>query len=119
MNATEIVAGAIAEYGRPLWVAHVPKPIRDAVPLDTMRELVRSAKWSTEGAAKREAWGDLMAYCRENVFESVTVNDLEEVCGLSIPTIRKFIADRPDIFRKIQRGVWEIRDPEADRKAGR
>jgi hypothetical protein len=116
MNAVDEVTEAIATYGRPLWVAHIPKPIRDAVPVETLRELVSNAKWSTEGAAKREGWGDLMVYCRENVYESVTVNDLTEACGLSIPTIRKFISDRPDIFRKIQRGLWEIRDPESDRK---
>jgi hypothetical protein len=116
MNAVDQVTEAIATYGRPLWVAHIPKPIRDAVPVETLRELVSNAKWSTEGAAKREGWGDLMVYCRENVYESVTVNDLTEACGLSIPTIRKFITDRPDIFRKIQRGLWEIRDPESDRK---
>jgi hypothetical protein len=116
MNAVDQVAEAIATYGRPLWVAHIPKPIRDAVPVETLRELVRNAKWSTESAAKREGWGDLMTYCRDNVYESVTATDLTDACGLSIPTIRKFITDRPDIFRKIQRGLWEIRDPESDRK---
>lgn len=116
MNALDQVAEAIATYGRPLWVAHIPKPIRDAVPVETLRELVSNAKWSTESAAKREGWGDLMTYCRDNVYESVTATDLTDACGLSIPTIRKFITDRPDIFRKIQRGLWEIRDPESDRK---
>ena len=115
MNALDQVTEAIATYGRLLWVAHIPKSTRDAVPVETMRELVRNAKWSTESAAKREGWGDLIMFCRENIYESVTVNDLTEACGLSIPTLRKFIADRPDIFRKIQRGLWEIRDPESDR----
>jgi len=31
--------------------------------------------------------------------------------------VRKAVRDRPDVFRRIQRGVYEIRDPKADRSA--
>jgi hypothetical protein len=44
---------------------------------------------------------------------------LVEVSGLSAPTVRKFIGDRVDLFRKLKRGVWEVRDPKADRAAAK
>jgi len=31
--------------------------------------------------------------------------------------VRKFIESRMDVFRKLRRGVWEVRDPQADRMA--
>jgi hypothetical protein len=117
MTPTEIVAQAIEEHGRPMWVANVPKTIRDAVPMDVLVQMLRNAHWSTESTARKEAWSGLAEYCRDNVFLSVTISNLQKVSGLSVPTIRKFIKDRTDLFRKLQRGVWEIRDPKSDRSA--
>ena len=32
---------------------------------------------------------------------------------------KKIVEDRPDVFRVVKRGLYEIRDPKADREAER
>lgn len=111
------VVDAIAQHGRPNWVAHVPQSIRSEVSIDELREILATAKWSTESLAKADQYQRITEWCEQNVFAEVTINDLVEMSGLSSVTIRNFIKDRPQMFRKLRRGVWEVRDHLADREA--
>lgn len=111
------VAEAIARHGRPNWVAHVPQPIRQQVSLDDLTVLLASARWSTESLTKSNQYERMTEWCSDNVFAEVTINDLVEMSGLSSVSCRNFISDRPHLFRKLRRGVWEVRDPNADKEA--
>lgn len=111
------VAQAIAEHGRPNWVAYVPQRIRQQVMSQDLAELLVAAKWSTESLAKADQYQRITEWCEQNVFAEVTINDLVEMSGLSPISVRNFIKDRPQMFRKLRRGVWEVRDHLADREA--
>jgi hypothetical protein len=56
-------------------------------------------------------------WTKAHTFEQYTTEQLVEISGFSYPTTLKFIQDSPS-FRKIKKGLWEIRDPKADREAG-
>lgn len=57
----------------------------------------------------------IVAWCNDHVYEQVTPNQLAEVGGVSYPTALKFINDRVDLFRRVKRGVYEVRDVQAER----
>lgn len=113
-EAMEIIADAIAEYGRPMWIAVVPSRIRKLVPYPTLLEMMDNAG---RVAVKRvEKYQSIIDWTQEHLFEQVTPQQIMEVGDISYPTALKFIGDRPDIFRKIKRGLYELRDPQADRR---
>lgn len=58
-----------------------------------------------------------MTWAGNNVFAEITSKQLAEQIGASIPTALKIIDGRPDVFRKLGRGKWEVRDAVADRQA--
>lgn len=117
MKAEEIVGDAIATHGRPLWVAHVPSNIREQVDPRWLAEQLASAHRSPDTIRREDQYGDILRWCKQNLFEEVTLQHLQDLSGLSAPTVRKFIESRIDLFRKLRRGVWEVRDPQADREA--
>ena len=65
-------------------------------------------------ADKYDAFVD---WARAHLFEQYTTEQLVEISGFSYPTTLKFVQESP-VFRKIKKGLWEIRDPKADRDAG-
>ncbi len=117
MTPEQIVREAIVEHGRPLWIAHVPSSVRTQVSVYDLVKWLAEAKQSPSTITRDDQYQSIVRWCGNNVFEEVTIADLETVSGLSAPSIRRFITDRPDLFRKLRRGVYEIRDPDADRKA--
>jgi len=64
-------------------------------------------------ADKYEAFID---WSKDKLFEQYTTEALVEVSGFSYPTVLKFLQESPN-FRKVKKGIWEIRDPKADRDA--
>jgi hypothetical protein len=113
-EAMDIIANAIEEYGRPMWIAVVPSRIRKLVPYPTLLEMMDNAG---RIAVKRvEKYQSIIDWTQEHLYEQVTPQQIMEVGDISYPTALKFIGDRPDIFRKIKRGLYELRDPQADRR---
>lgn len=55
-------------------------------------------------------------WCADRVFEEVTVAQVAEAGCVSPATARKFIEDRADLFKRLGRSTWEVRDPQADRQ---
>lgn len=55
-------------------------------------------------------------WSKDKLFEQYTTDALVEVAGFSYPTVLKFLQESPH-FRKVKKGLWEIRDPKADREA--
>lgn len=117
MNPSQIVGDAIATHGRPLWVAYVPSDIREQVDAQWLASQLATAHRSPDSITREDQYGDILNWCKNNLFAEVTLADLQQLSGLSAPTVRKFIDSRMDVFRKLRRGVWEVRDPQADRIA--
>lgn len=111
------VAEAIAAHGRPNWVAYVPQHVRQQVMSEDLAELLMGARWSDGALTKQDRHEMILDWCEENTFAEVTIEQLQGVSGLSPSSVRNLITDRPDVFRKLRRGVWEVRDPKSDREA--
>ena len=58
-----------------------------------------------------------LAWAGNNLFAEISSKQLAEAIGASLPTALKIIDARPDVFRKLGRGKWEVRDATADRQA--
>lgn len=126
-EAIRIFTEAITTYGQPVYCAKVPVRIQNLVPLAIRKELLATSKVS-EGWAKDidgsfvkgrlDYRSVIIAWAKDKVFEQVTVKDIAEATGASQNIVRDVINDRPDIFRKSEGWTYEIRDPQADRKAG-
>lgn len=64
-------------------------------------------------AAKRQA---AERWCGENAGTTVAPQVLAEVAGFSYSTALAFIKERPDLFTRVKRGFYLVRDPEAERR---
>lgn len=123
------VAARINERTRALYVlkatAGTMKP-QQAMSLYMVREdvakeiLAKYAGVDTAEPAKKKSsrgkYSEFFQWCEENVLGQHSTQQLADIAGVSYPTVLKIISNRPDIFRKVSRGVFEIRDPKADRK---
>lgn len=54
-------------------------------------------------------------WCRENIDAIITPNELAEVGGVSYATAIKFINERVDLFGKVERGRYIIRNLRAEK----
>ena len=54
-------------------------------------------------------------WCAENIDATITPNDLAEVGDVSYATAIKFINERVDLFRKVERGRYVVRNLRADK----
>jgi hypothetical protein len=61
----------------------------------------------------------LVTWAERNLHTQVTIEMLVHICGVQASAVRKFVSDRPDLYRRVKRGVYEARDPQADRAADR
>jgi hypothetical protein len=112
-QAIEIIADAINKHGRPHWIAVVPNRIRKLVPYPTLLEMMNNA--GRVSVKRVEKYQSIIDWTQEHLFEQVTPQQIMDVGEISYPTALKFIGDRPDIFRKLKRGLYELRDPKTDR----
>lgn len=62
---------------------------------------------------------NVLNWATENVGEEITLDRIMEVGDVSYSMAKKITEDRPDVFRKIKRGCFSVRDPKADREADR
>lgn len=67
---------------------------------------------------RADKYGAFVDWTKEHLFEQYTTEQLVSISGFSYPTTLKFLQESP-VFRKIKKGLWEIRDPKADREAER
>lgn len=78
----------------------------DEIPEDMNKRVKRADKYQS-----------ILDWAKDKLFEQITPQDVMEVGEISYPTALKFIGDNPQVFRKMKRGLYEIRDPKADREA--
>ena len=58
----------------------------------------------------------LLEWASDHLFEQFTTEQIVEISGFSYPTTLKFLQESPT-FRKVKKGLWEVRDADADRKS--
>jgi len=87
---------------------------RDFLDMDVNPEEVAEQVKTEKRSDKYDAF---IEWTKDKVFEQFTTEKLVEISGFSYQTTLKFIAESPH-FRKIKKGLWEIRDPKSDREAG-
>lgn len=58
----------------------------------------------------------IIDWAKNHLFEQVTTDQMVELGQFSYPTTLKFLQESP-YFRKVKKGLWEVRDPKADREA--
>lgn len=65
---------------------------------------------------RSDKYDQFLDWAKDHVLEQFTTEQLVEQSGFSYPTTLKFVQESP-VFRKIKKGLWEIRDPQADRES--
>ena len=95
-----------------------------SIPNDVITEVL--AKYYKENISEDEIlaprprradkYAEFVEWAEDHFYEQFTTEQLVEKSGFSYPTTLKFIQECPT-FRKIKKGLWEIRDAEADRVA--
>jgi hypothetical protein len=118
MKPEQMIKNAMIEHGSPNWVAYVPSSVRKQVPAVVIDDLRKSfAGISASVANKRDTKHDLIdRWCVENVFAIVTLAELAQIGNCSKEFVRQKTIDRSDIFRRVSRSSYEIRDPKEDRQ---
>jgi hypothetical protein len=79
-------------------------------------EIVDTDEIGAPRPRRADKYDALVEWSKEHVFEQFTTEQLVEQSGFSYPTTLKFLQDSPT-FRKVKKGLWEVRDAEADRKS--
>jgi hypothetical protein len=92
---TEVIADVVAEY---------------------CDEVVDPEELLTPRPRRADKYDALLTWSKDHLFEQFTTEQLVEVSGFSYPTTLKFLQESPT-FRKVKKGLWEVRDAEADKKA--
>jgi len=116
MTPQAIIEQAIIEHGRPMWVSVVPMSIRQAVSSSDIEQMLAAATANPEIIKTDEIIEQTMLqWCSEHLFEHITHHDLAVTLGITAERARRLIDRHSDRYRKVQRGLWEVRDPKADR----
>jgi hypothetical protein len=96
-------AGAMRDHGIP---ASIVKEICGSTEAPLAKKVTR--------AQKRK---NLEKWCDEHVGVTVTPQTISEIADFSYSTALSYIAERPDLFSKVKRGYYLIRDPRSERQA--
>jgi hypothetical protein len=73
----------------------------------------------TRRQKRSDKYQSIIDWCETHAMEQVTPENVAEVGNVSYSTAIKFIKDRVDLFRRVKRGVYEVRDFRAERAAER
>jgi hypothetical protein len=115
-EATATMRTALDQHGMPLALCHVPIRVRNLVPTDVLRSLLdtyRNQRPSSNDID--DTPNKLIAWCDANPYQIVTTRELSEVGGCSQHTARKFIADNPHYFKRLNQYKHEVRNYREDR----
>lgn len=65
---------------------------------------------------RADKFGKFLKWANAHHFEQYTTEQLTEQSGFSYQTTLKYLQETPT-FRKLKKGLWEIRDAKSDREA--
>lgn len=66
---------------------------------------------------RAEKYDSVYKWLDDNPGVEVTTQDLCDITDMSYPTTLKFIENNPHYFRKVKRGLYEVRNPKVEREA--
>jgi len=113
------VIEAIETHGQPAWIAYASRADRDQIPKGAWTQLLAGAKTSPAFIKRADKYEAIFEFIADKLFEEVTPKQVGDAVEMGASTVRKFMEERPDLFRPMRRGVYEVRDERADRKADR
>ena len=95
-----------------------------SIPTDIIADLVEEyydetvavEELTTPRPKRADKYDAMLGWAKGHLFEQYTTEQLVEISGFSYPTTLKFLQDSPT-FRKVKKGLWEVRDAVADKKA--
>lgn len=67
--------------------------------------------------SRKEKHASVLSWASDHVGEKIELTKLMSTCSIAYSMAKKITEDHPDVFRKVKRGHFEIRDPKADREA--
>ena len=103
----------LISYGIPQSTISEVAPQYCGVKLDDEKSVVEEVR----SEKRADKWDSFLKWANQHHFEQFTTEQLTEKSGFSYPTTLKYLQESPT-FRKIKKGVWEVRDAKADREAG-
>jgi hypothetical protein len=87
------------------------------VTAEVIKHLLGEEPSTPEPRQKRaDKYQNIIDWCMENHLFQTDANHIAEVGGVSYATAIKFIKDRPDLFFRIKKGVYEVRNPKIVRE---
>lgn len=75
----------------------------------------RNAISKAEKSRRSSKHHHAIQYCKDNAGQHIKVKDFAEKVGWSYPTANKFVQDRLDLFSKVSRGLYLMRNPDVER----
>lgn len=75
------------------------------------KNMVSKAEKSRRASKHQRA----VQYCKDNAGKQIKVKQFAEIVEWSYPTANKFIQNRLDLFTKVSRGIYLMRNPDIER----
>jgi hypothetical protein len=112
------------ELVRARWILWIRK---DLTPFDALRKysvkksiveklVGETAETPKPKERRSDKYKKVDQWCRENHLRQVNASEIAELGGFSYPTALKIIKDRPDLFYRLRRNLYEVRNPEIIRQ---
>lgn len=108
-NGTGSPARLLSQYS-------VPAEIITYIVAEYCNEVVDIDELLVPRTKRVDKYDALLGWSKDHLFEQYTTEQIVEISGFSYPTTLKFLQESPT-FRKVKKGLWEVRDAEADKKA--
>lgn len=94
----------------------LPRVLRDYGVSDAVIADVAGEVPEVERKQKRvDKYKTIFDWCCENTGKETTVYEIAEVGGISYSTANNLVKDRIDYFKKVKKGLYVIRNPQAER----
>jgi hypothetical protein len=94
----------------------LPRVLADYGVYPSVIEELTGARPDVERKVKRsDKYQAITAWCTDNPGKTTTVAEVADVGGFSLSTANQLIKDRIDLFKRLKRGEYLIRNPAAER----
>lgn len=116
-DAARAMREALDTHGMPLALCHVPIRVRNLVPPAALRSMLDHYRNQQPVAPANpdQARDQMTKWCDQHPYHIITTRELAEAVGCSQHTVRKFIADQPHYFKRINQYKYEVRNFRDDR----
>jgi hypothetical protein len=74
---------------------------------------------STKRAKRADKYQSVFKWCEEHPGHTTTAQEIADIGGFSVATATTLIRDRVDLFHKVKRGQYLVRNPAAERAAAK